>query len=123
MMRLAKCVHARGFSLRVPVVRGGFVILTAWGLAPGRGRRGGGRPLVGARVVEGRRVPAHALVCERELLVVDPELRRDELLARPVVPRDHAGDRPGPVEAVADPDAHVVADPQALPPSRVVDLD
>src|SRR5439155_26441621 len=75
------------------------------------------------RVIKRRAVATHTAVAECERAVLDEELVRDELLARPPMPGDHARDRLAAVIALAYPDADAVADPQPLATPCVVDVD
>src|SRR5436190_10410695 len=94
-----------------------------------RGRRIGAEPhqlrsaSVATPVLEGRGVSAYSLEVEGERSVGEAELVCDELLAATLVPWDRTGDLFGPLVGVADRDADEIADAQALPPARAVDLD
>src|SRR3954471_12364358 len=75
------------------------------------------------RVGERGAVAAHAVVVELQRAVVHAQLVRHELLAVAVVAGDDAGHGLRAGVAVADADAHSVADAQPLAAARVVDVD
>jgi hypothetical protein len=74
-------------------------------------------------IIKGRAVPARAAERELEPAVLDHECVGDELLARSLMPGNHARERLAALVPVSDSNADAIAYPQSLAAPRVIDRD